>query len=29
MFELINDLPENLFYNIERCLENIEGKIKK
>ena len=27
MFELINDLPENLFYN--RCLETIEGKIKK
>lgn len=29
MFELINDLPENLYYNIERCLETIEGKIKK
>lgn len=29
MFELINHLPENLFYNIERCLETIEDKIKK
>ena len=25
----VNDLPENLFYNIERCQETIEGKIKK